>query len=338
MDREDLIPTHWKSDILKSLKPGLVDKWKNYSELICKNKDLKSYLIYKQNNICPWCGKSLYSNKDNYPVIHHISYTNICTGELIKGFSSGDFISFPNCMNCERLEECVEDLVVMHTLCNKEINDYQLKYCYKENCKKIQQEQDLVKEAQNDYEIYKEELTTFLGKYSPEEMFKYLMDLYHAHERFADSIDCLSLPDFTCERSNSLIVQDLGMLKKLDFVKNDNLIDMLIHYMDKKPCSNIDYRGAQEIFTHSTLARLRNYNTICCQYSTEQILKAYLTCGLMRFRCKDRKTMRVVKLNNLDEIIKEGLTMPKASIYKMSENQQQQLKQKYPQLEYVWPK
>lgn len=48
--------------------------------------------------------------------------------------------------------------------------------------------------------------------------------------------------------------------------------------------------------------------------------------------------MRVVRLNNLDEIIKEGLTMPKVSIYKMSENQQQQLKQKYPQIEYVWPK
>lgn len=121
MNREDLIPTHWKSDILKSLKPGLVNKWKNYSELICKNKDLKSYLIYNQNNICPWCGKSLYNSKNNYPVIHHISYTNICTGELIKGFSGREFISFPNCMNCERLEECVEDLAVVHTLCNKEI-------------------------------------------------------------------------------------------------------------------------------------------------------------------------------------------------------------------------
>lgn len=125
MDREDLIPTHWKSDILKSLKPGLIDKWKNYAVFLCKNRDLKAYLAYRQNNICPWCGNNIYENGKNYPVIHHISYSNLCTGQTTNSFYNGEIISVPDCLNCERLLECTEDLVIVHTKCNEEINNYQ---------------------------------------------------------------------------------------------------------------------------------------------------------------------------------------------------------------------
>lgn len=103
MDREDLIPTHWKSDILRSLKPGLVDKWNNYAVLLCKNRDLKAYLAYRQNNICPWCGNNLYNDGKNYPVIHHISYSNLCTGNVTNSFYNGEIISIPNCLNCDKL-------------------------------------------------------------------------------------------------------------------------------------------------------------------------------------------------------------------------------------------
>ena len=156
MDREDLIPTHWKSDILKSLKPGLVDKWNNYAVLLCKNRDLKAYLAYRQNNICPWCGNNLYNDGKNYPVIHHISYSNLCTGNVTNSFYNGEIISIPNCLNCDRLSECTEDLVIVHTKCNEEINN-----CQKKNLKSSED----IEETDETYESFKTWLDNFKERY-----------------------------------------------------------------------------------------------------------------------------------------------------------------------------
>lgn len=159
MNREDLIPTHWKSDILKSLKPGLVDKWKNYAIFLCKNRDLKAYLAYRQNNICPWCGNNLYKDGNNYPVIHHISYTNLCTGNITNSFYNGEIISIPDCLNCERLLECADDLVIVHTKCNEEINN-----CQKNTLKSSEQVKDVGTNNES-YESFKIWLKSFEEKY-----------------------------------------------------------------------------------------------------------------------------------------------------------------------------
>lgn len=130
MKDDFLVPKKWKSDIRKSFDTNdkaLSRKFDLYAENICKNTGLKNYLSEQQNNKCAWCGESLEDNTKGYSVIHHVDYDNFCTGPTYIWYKNGEEKEVPNCLGCSCKNECTSNLYVVHTECNKHINDVQLR-------------------------------------------------------------------------------------------------------------------------------------------------------------------------------------------------------------------
>lgn len=129
MKDDFLVPKKWKSDIRKSFDTNdkaLSRKFDLYAENICKNTGLKNYLSEQQNNKCAWCGESLEDNAKGYGVIHHAEYDNFCTGPTYTWYKDGEEKEVPNCLGCSFKNMCTSNLYVVHSKCNKEINDVQI--------------------------------------------------------------------------------------------------------------------------------------------------------------------------------------------------------------------
>lgn len=129
MKDDFLVPKKWKSDIRKTFDindKALSRKFDLYAENICKNTGLKNYLSEQQNNKCAWCGESLEDNTKGYSVIHHVDYDNFCTGPTYTWYKDGEEKEVPNCLGCSFKSMCTSNLYVVHSKCNKEINDVQL--------------------------------------------------------------------------------------------------------------------------------------------------------------------------------------------------------------------
>ena len=129
MKDDFLVPKKWKSDIRKTFDindKALSRKFDLYAENICKNTGLKNYLSEQQNNKCAWCGESLEDNPKGYGVIHHVEYDNFCTGPTYTWYKDGEEKEVPNCLGCSFKNMCTSNLYVVHSKCNKEINDVQL--------------------------------------------------------------------------------------------------------------------------------------------------------------------------------------------------------------------
>ena len=130
MKDDFLVPKKWKSDIRKTFDTNdkaLSRKFDLYAENVCKNTGLKNYLSEKQNNKCAWCGESLEDNSKGYGVIHHADYDNFCTGPTYTWYKDGEEKEVPNCLGCSFKNMCTSNLYIVHSKCNKEINDVQLK-------------------------------------------------------------------------------------------------------------------------------------------------------------------------------------------------------------------
>lgn len=126
--RWKLIPSHFKNNI------SLTEQdiyWINFNIKVCKDKTMKYFLKNKQRGFCAWCKKPL--NKDC--VIHHINYTHKCKKIELQCKSCGDKIN------------CAKNLALIHSECNKMINEIQLYLCDKEKILKQLKQQKTPEEA-----------------------------------------------------------------------------------------------------------------------------------------------------------------------------------------------
>lgn len=94
--------------------------WKVYSETICKNDFVKSYLQKVQNNLCSVCKKEI----DDSAVIHHVDYDHKCAfcNSGLEWRIPRKRVQ-PNCEQCfhdhrEWFEQCVSRLKLVHSNCN----------------------------------------------------------------------------------------------------------------------------------------------------------------------------------------------------------------------------
>lgn len=109
-----IIPTHFKSNIPLENQDIY---WQNFNIKVCKDKAMKQYLGDKQKGYCAWCGELLSWDR----IIHHINYYHKCTKKQIK------------CKQCGNKKQCAKNLALVHSNCNKTINDIQLYLCDRKN-------------------------------------------------------------------------------------------------------------------------------------------------------------------------------------------------------------
>lgn len=131
-ERIYLIPNNTKSQVRSNIaknSPEHLENLEFFIEKICRNRDVKNILIDKQNNICPWCGEDLLkkNTSNSVIVIHHMDYNRICLGPKSKTYFKKKIVDIPNCLCCKDIEECLNSLAVVHSKCNAQINDFQLK-------------------------------------------------------------------------------------------------------------------------------------------------------------------------------------------------------------------
>jgi len=119
-----LVPQqHVKNNYLHQL-----DAWRNFAQRITKNPFVKEFLLQRDGHTCAWCNNEL---KENFQV-HHICYQHSCSyGARIKlSYPTKNRLdkirTVPDCENCKKENEsrfmtCMNKLVLVHGLCNKEI-------------------------------------------------------------------------------------------------------------------------------------------------------------------------------------------------------------------------
>jgi len=134
MKKIDLIPKMAKVEArLKYKDAGEPMYHRRFASHILKNPYVKSYLLERQDHLCPWCRKPIDENKD-YSHIHHIDYDHVCDydGTLEVHHPTpkrpDGVYKAPDCESCskknsESFQQCMSRLSVVHAICNKLIND-----------------------------------------------------------------------------------------------------------------------------------------------------------------------------------------------------------------------
>lgn len=125
---KELIPNHWKSNIPEECKNNA---WKLFAENITRNRWVKQYLLNRAEGKCDWCNKGFVNADEG--IVHHKTYSSfcLCPDSCMEIYdpslnNANRTIVIPNCGECQYKEKCLDQLALVHSNCNKEINDIQL--------------------------------------------------------------------------------------------------------------------------------------------------------------------------------------------------------------------
>lgn len=129
-----LVPWDWKPEIKEnySWDDFLIKCWDLFANKVSRNRYVKFYLLNKQKSICPVCGNRIY-NAD-HGVVHCCDYDRICTcpDEAIEYYDPDPslkevnrFVKIPYCEGCDRKEDCLSVMVMVHKNCNADLYETQ---------------------------------------------------------------------------------------------------------------------------------------------------------------------------------------------------------------------
>lgn len=105
---------------IKQLTESDQKKWKNFKNRIPRSSFIKNKLKNRQSNTCPICSNIL----NNNIVVHHIDYDHLCVSENYQKQKSPTHknpnreLNVPNCINCNRINPCLDRLVLIHNSCH----------------------------------------------------------------------------------------------------------------------------------------------------------------------------------------------------------------------------
>ena len=122
------IPINSIQDFIEKYKQDT--GWKKYKSKITKNIFVKRYLYAVDGSTCPFCHREFKSE----PIIHHLDYDHTCTFEKIIELDTSTIkrpnkmTTVPDCESCHNdnnsiFLECMNKLMIVHSYCNKRIND-----------------------------------------------------------------------------------------------------------------------------------------------------------------------------------------------------------------------
>ena len=124
-----IIPPRKASDCEKSYDREL---WLKFARRITKNAFVEKFLAHRDLGKCAWCGDKIIGTGQ----IHHTTYDHCCSfaGTIIIRQQTVQRHArkreVPDCERCKaddqaRFYACMEKLVLVHQLCNKEISESQ---------------------------------------------------------------------------------------------------------------------------------------------------------------------------------------------------------------------
>jgi hypothetical protein len=121
-----IIPKDSYSTCKNSFEKGL---WLNYARRITRNEFVLNYLLNRDGRLCSWCNKKMIKD----PIIHHNTYEHVCSFNRYIYYDRptekrpNRKARTPDCDSCknrnfDRFKECMDKLVLVHGLCNREIS------------------------------------------------------------------------------------------------------------------------------------------------------------------------------------------------------------------------
>lgn len=127
----NLIPA-FGSEEMKAKHSNNLEQWKLFARRFQKNPFVQSMVLSRDNEKCQFCGYKLSIAKNFH--VHHIDYDHVCKfGKVISIPQPSEkrpnrSFNGPNCELCHKempnlFSECIKRVVLVHPLCNKEIEE-----------------------------------------------------------------------------------------------------------------------------------------------------------------------------------------------------------------------
>jgi hypothetical protein len=128
-DQEDLVPSISIRELFRRDRRAVVgprhphkQRWRQYTDNICKDIDIKNALSQRQDGVCEFChGPFVFINLED-AVVHHLSYDHECTYNR-----RSNIFAAPRCGDCLRNFEqnaaaCLRWLRLLHIECHKKLH------------------------------------------------------------------------------------------------------------------------------------------------------------------------------------------------------------------------
>jgi len=94
---------------------GKLENWRNFKR--GRKPFVRNYLLCKQNNICPVCGKTL---DEDTATLHHVDYMFLCLHS--EKILHGEMCEICKTEHCHSFLQCTNKMIMVHTGCHFQIH------------------------------------------------------------------------------------------------------------------------------------------------------------------------------------------------------------------------